>query len=186
MYAEHNPQIAEAMADSAEGFTRGVAFTLLSIRQRFHLVPSMLSDVDRDGLASRHLWGWKRQGYAYACDHAEALRQSVLASETPKDAVSHLLQVPGLGIVKSAFVAQLAGFDIACVDSRNAARLGLDPEHWKGATPEKLDSYCELYSGQGRGEQFWNAWCTDVAQAYPGHYADANAVSADHLAVVRS
>jgi len=189
MYDDHVPTISAAMRDNPDTFVRGITFVLLSIRQRIYNVPAALADVDEYRGKSIYLLGHKRAGYTYCLFNGPRLYSEVLAcGDDTEAAIGILLQVPDLGIVKAAFVAQLLGFDVACIDSRNAKALGTSQRAWRtdgkspGQLAPKVSSYLNQYGGRAR--EFWNTWCEDVAAAYPTAYADAQAVSAEHLEIV--
>lgn len=96
-----------------------------------------------------------------------------------------MLEVPGLGIVKSAFVLQLMGFDVACLDSRNIKREGRNPRAFRtdGNDPHMLRPKVARYLDEtyGKAETYWDAWCRDVAEAY---HLTPEAVSELHLSIV--
>ncbi len=188
MYAEHNPKIADGMRRDPETFIRGALFALLSIRQPVIYVPDMLSEVSREGRNAQSLFGFKRDAYDHLQEHGTSLWQAVTRAQTPRAAIVAALSVPGLGIVKGTFVAQLAGHDVACLDSRNMKRLGMPMRAWRSdgiigktapAFQRKLDRYLSLV--EGRAEEFWNDWCNDVA---PRWKMSAHEISALHLSIV--
>lgn len=189
MYANHNPTIANAMRNDVDTFIRGATFAVLSIRQPIFLVGVQMLDVDEFRSESQWLFGHKRNAYRYLQENGTRLHASLIAcNNDPASAIATLVETPGLSIVKSAFVAQLMGFDVGCIDSRNVARLGLKPrefETWHDSPArraKRIDAYCERYAGQAQA--LWDAWCIDVAQAYSGRYASAEAVSAEHLVIL--
>lgn len=182
MYHEHVALISRGMRRDLDTFKRGILFVVLSIRQPITKVPEQLRDVCRDP-DSVWLFGHKRAAYDYLDKHAPALWEACKAAQRPYDAIMTLLAVPGLGIVKAAFAAQMMGFDCACLDSRNVTRLGLSPRRYRtdGRPPDKLTGKVRAYLAEteGRAAEFWNDWCEDVAEAYG---LDAHGVSALHLA----
>lgn len=189
MYADHAPQIARAMRADVETFRRGVLFALLSIRQPVRNVPAMLDDVERTGRDSSYLLGFKRDSYVQLQLEGRAMFADLLAVplDRPADAMRRLLALKGLGLVKAGFVAQLMGWDVACVDSRNAQREGTPLREWrldKHAASErqitrKLTAY--LARTEGRAEEYWDAWCEFVA---PDHGMTPEEVSALHMAIL--
>jgi hypothetical protein len=79
------------------------------------------------------------------------------------------MKVPNLGMVKAAFVCQMLGMNVACLDSHNIKRLGLTPSAVKvdaKLKPEKkrakVLAYIELCQKEGT-EYWWNTWCNHVA-----------------------
>jgi hypothetical protein len=184
MYAEHNPVIANGMREETAIFMRGVIFTICSIRQPFTSVPDQLEAVDRGDLSP--LFGHKLDAHAYLIDNADAMRQSILAAANNGERLEILLRVPGIGLVKGAFVLQLMGYDVACLDSRNIKREGRNPEAFRsrkartrGWWQKKIAAY--LKETEGHARFYWDRWCEDVAHTYK---LTAEEVSAMHLAIV--
>jgi hypothetical protein len=142
----------------------------------------MLDDVEENRTASAYLWGWKRRTYEAAILNAEALYASQFA-ETPLALKTLVYTLPGIGVVKAAFVLQLAGHDVACLDSRNNAREGRRPREFR--TDGRRVSWCmiERYLSEtaGKAEAYWDAWCIDVASA---RNRDPEDISALHLSIL--
>lgn len=179
MYNTHVPPICAAMRSSPELFTRGVMFAVLSARTHFTSVPDQMADLDRRGDASRHLFSWKVDTYRHLADPetrkpsqaCHNLWREVCASNSTEESLRLLTAVPGLGIAKAAFVLQFMGHDIACLDSRNAARENKDPARYNGhgrkGTPyfdRKIEQYVREFGG--RAQELWDAWCEEVASVY--------------------
>lgn len=171
MYATHNPQIAAAMRADVNVFKRGALFAILSIRQPFTRVPEQLGAV-LDGDLS-HLFGFKAQAWGYIQDNACELWNGIKGAHDNAERLAIVCQVPGLGVVKGAFVLQLMGYDVACLDARNIAREGRNPRAYRSdgekgkagkAWARKIAAY--LAEVEGRAEFYWDAWCHDVAQVY--------------------
>lgn len=186
MYSEHCTLIAAGMRRDVATFKRGVMFAVLSIRQHVVKVPLQLRDLDRDGADCKWLFGHKRGAYEYMEAHAEELWLSMRRLKRPIEAIATMTRVPGLGIAKAAFVCQLMGFNVGCLDGRNLARFGLPPRQYRSdgergkntlAFARKIAAYCEVY--EGRAQELWDDWCEDVANEY-GY--DAHDISALHLA----
>ena len=97
-------------------------------------------------------------------------------------AVDVLSNVPGLGIVKASFVAQICGLEVACLDTHNLRALGLAETAFKLAKSVKPDTkrakiahYVGLCAQTGGSRHWWNAWCQTVA----GNKANRSLTSAD-------
>ena len=145
-------------------------------------MPAQLADLDLVGADSRHLMGHKREAYRHIQKHKAALWSGIKAADWNGARLQLLCAVPGLGIVKSGFILQLMGYDVACLDSRNVEREGRDPRAFRTPyTRKKIARY--LLDTQGRSREYWDAWCEDVAQAYD---LTPFAVSALHMAIVPS
>lgn len=187
MYAEHCPAISNGMQSDPEIFKRGCVFVILSIRQIIDRVPGQMDEVDELRSQAPCLFGWKRSAYQHIQLNGARLQKTLNATQDPAGAIRALLEVPGLGIVKAAFVAQLFGFDIACIDSRNAEREGrkqrafeYDKSRPAGA---RLDRLLALYlsATHGRAQEYWDAWCAFVG---PGYGMTAEECSALHLVIL--
>jgi hypothetical protein len=171
MYAEHVPLISAHMRASPEGFVRGVMFAICSIRQPVTIVPDQLDELEQGDTSC--LFGHKRDAYAYLAEHSVALWRDVCALSDPCAAIGRLCDVPGLGVVKAAFVCQLLGLNVACLDARNIKREKRNPRAYRSdgearkrtpAFKRKVARYVAETSG--RAEYYWNAWCEDVAATY--------------------
>lgn len=188
MYQEHVRIINAGMRECPDVFLRGVTFAVLSIRQQFVTVTRALAEVEAAGTNARSLWGCKRGAYDFLRKNKIALWKSVVSSERSEEAIEHLCSIPCLGIVKAAFVCQMMGHDVGCLDSRNVERLGLNPREWRTdgaerkqgcAFKRKIHRYVDATAG--RAEELWNDWCEDVAGVYK---VGAEEISRDHLVIV--
>jgi hypothetical protein len=107
-------------------------------------------------------------------------------------AVDILSNVPGLGIVKASFVAQICGLEVACLDTHNLKRLGLGEATFKLAKSvkhetklAKIAKYVAVCAREGGSRYFWNSWCEFVAGNRANRsLATADAVSAYHAACI--
>lgn len=185
-------QIAPAMRGDVTIFRRGIMFAICSIRQPTLGVPDQLG-ILFDGVQDENpLFGHKFDAWAWVNDDAQLSRLwlDVLACDTLKrkgaiEAIVALLRIPGLGIVKAAFVAQLMGFNVACLDARNITRDKRNPRAFRtdGKTPEALRPKVIAYVQEtwGKSARYWDDWCADVAQAYD---RTPQEISALHLAIL--
>lgn len=193
MYREEMPVIRDAMRNNITVFRRGVMFAICSIRQPTIGVPDQLQalfDPTEDN-NENPLFGHKFQAWAYINDDAKcsALWRNLLDCNLTLsgaiEAIVCLLRVPGLGIVKAAFVAQLMGFDVACLDARNITREKRNPRAYRtdGKTAEQLRPKVIAYVKEtfGKAHHYWDAWCSDVAVAYS---RTPQQISELHLAIV--
>lgn len=186
MYAEHVPIINGAMRRDFATFKRGVMFAILSARVQFNRVPGQVEDVEARGIKSRALWNWKYDAYLYIEAHGRELWQSTCAASDPYTAITTLCQIPGLGIVKAAFIAQMLGHDTACLDARNIAREGRNPRAFRTdgikrgpAFERKVHKYCVETHGQA--ERYWNEWCEEVG---PDYGMTAEQCSREHVTAI--
>jgi len=193
MFDRDMPQMRAHAIASPEGLTDVIAFVLCTIQQPLQSVARQMADVRTNGAASKYLFGSKRDGYQYAVDHKQILHAALLAATQANDTIGFIdvmSNVPGLGVVKASFVAQICGFETACLDTHNLKRLGLAETAFKLAKsvkPEtkrkKIADYVALCTSTGGSRHWWNTWCEYVA----GNRANksltsADAVSAYHVA----
>lgn len=186
MYARDCPRIAAEMRSDPVAFKRGVYFVICSIRQRIENVPDQLERVWAGDWSD--LFASKRDAASYILEHGDALWDSV--RDAPLEAaILRLCDIPGIGIVKAAFICQLMGHDVACLDSRNVARLKLKPRAFATngrktgkAHLAKVRRY--LKATRGKSEIYWDDWCADVANR-SSEYGTAELVSALHCAIIQ-
>lgn len=192
MYTDDMPPIRDAMRADVEVFRRGVMFAVCSIRQATINVPGQLQALFDPGEGDENpLFGSKFAAFDWIMGPNGARVWAELRAPLGNTKASceygimQLLQCPGLGIVKAAFVLQLMGYDVACLDSRNVARLGLNPRRFEArkARPHTLPTMVRQYVAEtfGQARIYWDDWCSDVAAAY-GKTPDE--ISKLHLAIV--
>lgn len=173
MYAEHVPQIAAAMRADQSTFCRGVMFAILSARVQFPRVPDQCKELTARKASAACLWGWKFDAYAFMTEHAATLYGGVAPENDTALALWRLTRIPGMGIVKGAFVLQMLGHDIACLDVRNIVKDGRAPRAYRSDGEEskagkafvrKIIRY--VADTQGKAQFYWDRWCTEVAADY--------------------
>lgn len=199
MYSSEVAQLAPYGRGSLEGFRDVGTFVLLSIRQPILRVKNDMAATRAMGVKSPHLWGWKSEGYRYFHSaNGAALYEDIIGCAWTEDAIECLTRVPGLGIVKAAFVAQILGFErAACLDTRNLSDLGLPietfkaPKKVKPATMrrkiEEYTAFCaenvpHVDGAQSVSEAYWDAWCIGVADDNPAYSPDF--ISKIHLCAI--
>jgi hypothetical protein len=188
MYQAHVSMLNAAMRHEPDIFQRGVTFAFLSIRTQFVRVTEQMAQVEAAGSNARALWGYKRGAYDYLRKHKFELWQTVREATDSETAIAALTTIPGIGIVKAAFVCQMMGHDIGCLDTRNIQRLGLNPREWRtdgearkqsAAFKRKVSRYVD--ATYGKAELLWDDWCADVANVYK---VSAEEISRDHLVII--
>ena len=177
MYSTHASKIAQYGLNSPDGMVNVVRFTLCTIQQPLSGCLRQIKDIEKNGIQSKYLFGSKRKGLEYTIKNKEALHKGLLEIKSRNiddlartiEAVYFIMQVPSLGMVKASFVLQMLGFNVACLDSHNLKRLGLDIKHTKVPNtlrPEtkikKITKYVKLTRIKGT-EYWWNSWCDYVA-----------------------
>lgn len=183
--------IAPAMREDVAVFRRGAMFAICSIRQATINVPGQLGILFDEEEGENPLFGAKFNAYSDIMGPLGAqlwadLRALKGNTKTQCEyAIGRLLEVRGLGIVKAAFIAQLMGYDVACLDSRNVTREGRNPRAFRtdGKTPRQLAPKVRAYVSEtyGKAAHYWDAWCGDVAAAYD---RTPEGISELHLSIV--
>tara|TARA_R110000796_G_scaffold210082_2_gene326353 strand:+ start:1055 stop:1648 length:594 start_codon:yes stop_codon:yes gene_type:complete len=173
MYNRDCKTIAKFAMKNPDNLARVTTFVLTTIQAGLATTRNQMLDIDEHGADSKYLWGNKRAGYEYMQEHKAVIFAAIKAAVKAGDAVGAidvLTNVPNLGIVKAAFVAQMCGLDVACIDSHNCDRLGLARtalKFPKGVKPEtkrkKITDYVALTQRTGGSEYWWNTWCEYVA-----------------------
>ena len=189
MYSNHVPIINGAMRADFRTFKRGVMFAILSARVQFPRVPDQCEELAKEGAKAKCLWGHKFGAYQYIEEHGATLWHDVCNERDPEQALYILTRIPGLGIVKAAFVLQMLGHDIACLDVRNIIRDGRDPRAFRSDAREKASPQWRkkiaryVAETRGKAEFYWDCWCEEVAKDYG---STAEHISRDHVnAIVR-
>jgi hypothetical protein len=181
---------SDAIQDS-DDFIDTVDFVLATIQQQFHTVPAILSDWKQNGVEAATMWGMKLNGWSYVRLHKERLWSLV---EYDRDAdnthgvIDTLLEIPGLNVTKAAFIAQLMGMEVGCIDTHNATLYDLNPETWfvragcsASLREAKINNYIDMCRQLGGSKKLWAVWCQFVAELYPVHFLNGRAVSRQHV-----
>jgi hypothetical protein len=184
MYDQHVPIISPAMNDDPRIFARGVMFAILSARQQFTKLPAAVADLAENGEDSRFLFAWKYESFVWLQKHGKAFWAEVTRESSVEGALRRVTEMPGLHLIKGAFVLQLCGHDIACIDSRNAERIGTRFDAYRCAKRSpifgrKLQQYVAFT--RGRAREFWDDWCVDIGQRYN---RDPERISAMHVELI--
>jgi hypothetical protein len=195
MYMRDNPIIARHMLSHPDNFADGVNFVFTTIQQPLASTPNQMQDIRINGADSKYLFGSKRDGYMFVQDNKEWLHRKMCEFVETGDtiaALDMLTSIPCLGIVKAAFVAQLCGMEVACIDSHNCDRLGLArtalrlAKSVKPATKlKKIADYVALCKRTGGSQYWWDTWCEYVAGNRANkNLATGDAVSALHVTAI--
>ena len=198
MFARDAAAIAAHAKASPEGLADVIEFTFCTIQQPLQSVIAQRLDIAERGAESRFLFASKRPGYVWVQEHKGYLWRVALdilkreaSEERAADLVQHFMQVPGLGMVKAAFVAQMMGEDVACLDTHNLKALGMSEasvQIAKGLKPEtaraKVLAYVRLCRESGGSEYWWNRWCDYVAGRRGSPLKSGDEVSAYHVQAV--
>lgn len=153
------------------------AFTIASIQAGLSTVVPQGQSASDNGLAGITMTG-KRNGIEYLIRNDAYLYQKSMhiADKHGYDNVDGIIEVillfmrvPNIGMVKAGFIAQMLGFNVACLDSHNLIRLGMTYSQMKipktlsdTSKRRKIRGYIELCQSKG-AEYWWNTWCEHVA-----------------------
>lgn len=190
MYAEDAPRISEWAHDRPENLRDLITFVLLTIRVPFQRVEASMIDVRKQGANSAFLWGWKRPGFEYVRDNAAELHADLFDADTITAIDILATRVPGLGIVKGAFVVQMLGHEVACMDTRNLVELGYEGRYMRtdgvfaklrpATRQRKIVDYVQTTIASGGAAHWWDHWCSGIA---PGLAMTPNEVSRLHWTI---
>lgn len=157
-----------------------------------------MKSVDRDGIESQYLWGWKRDAYTYVHTNRADLYSHMYTLADgyadpyvqEREILAYNATLPGMGLVKAGFMAQLCFGVAGCIDSNNVHRLQLGREQWLRADSYKavgpktkakyLDQYQSMLATAGGCEALWDDWCIFVHSRGRGNYNSAEHVSELH------
>lgn len=200
MFARHQPIIAAYARSSPDALARVQTFVYLTVQQPLFMVPRAMKDVDREGIESKFLWGWKRDAYSYIHAHKEAVHRDMLSYyfegnadpvRQERELLAYGATLPGMGLVKAGFMAQLCFGVAGCIDSNNVHRFQLGREQWLRADSYKavgpktkaryLDQYQSMLAVAGGCEALWDDWCIFVHSRGRGNYNSAEHVSQLHV-----
>ena len=180
MFQRDQKEISEYAMTGPDQMARVITFVYLTIQQSITTCEAMMQDVDRHGVESKHLWGFKLGAYEWL--HSGFADPVVAELETLKFFAS----LPGLGLVKGGFVNQLVFGQTGCMDTHNSVIFEVDLYRFKASRYKTASlkrkaimamDYAALCEDQGGAEFLWDNWCRYVGERN-GHSADA--ISAMH------
>jgi hypothetical protein len=133
MFAIHQNKVRNYAARGPVEFGRVLSFVLLTVQQPLDTVPSAMKDVDREGIESKYLWGFKRDAYEYMQKNKEQIYSDAMnLASIPdpeiaeRELLAYFAAMPGLGLVKAGFVLQLCFSLGGCIDTHNVKRFECD------------------------------------------------------------
>jgi len=192
MYQIDQPKVSDLALASPEGTKWVALLAIVSAQQPFYKMGDALADLKRYGAQAWCLYGPKRAGWAWLEGHAPILWAQVCEwaeapAVDPEEVMGYLLRVPGMGLVKAGFFAQMTLGISGCLDSHNMERLELHPRvvRWNPrAGPlgkaKIIRRYLAAVSEAGGSEVLWDDWCRDIARRHPTRFASPEEVSAYH------
>lgn len=174
--------VAAAAREDPRVFLRAVLMVLLSIRQPWLRVPKEFEKVLKEGESSTALFGFKRDGYTYAKENLDHLHGTVKNYEGNLDSIlQEFLNIPGLGLAKASFLAQLTVNDGACLDSHNLRMIGKTAEFLRldkksRAVVDRVSEYNKTWQAYGDSAYWWNTWCEHMAERYKTTGSEISAI----------
>lgn len=199
MFSKHQPIIARYARSTPEAMARVQTFVYLTVQQPLFLVPMAMKDVDRSGIESRFLWGWKRDAYSFIDQNKTTVHRDMAllydGSADPvrqeREILAYGATMPGMGLVKAGFMAQLCFGVGGCIDTHNVNRFQtgraqfLRADSYKRVSPgtkaKYLTEYQSLLASAGGCEALWDDWCIYVHSRGRGSYNSAEHVSQLHV-----
>jgi len=143
------------------------------------------------------MWGFKRDGVNWLKSTKwTAVAMTLHQCQANGDrvtAIDALVQIPGINVVKAAFIAQLVGLNTACLDTQNLKLHGIKNVRAFQITKSnlartrlaKIKAYLTLCDELGGAPQFWDTWCEIIANTYPDHFTmGAFDVSSRHVELI--
>lgn len=178
MYQRDCNAIAHYAMSSPAGLYDVIEFTLCTINMPLSRVIQQRVSIKAEGIHSKWVSSTKAQGIEYAKDNAQRLHEEINAIaqqygtdtiDGAQEAVDLFVSIPSIGMVKAGFIAQMCGFEVACLDRHNIRMLGLSETALllnKKVKPDlrkrKIRDYVKLCRRKG-AEYWWDTWCNYVA-----------------------
>ena len=181
MFDLHQATIGKFARQSPQNMRRVYLFVIATIQQSIETVPEILADIEANGIDSIHAWGFKGQAIEFINSNFEAVYSESMAiydghacpDHCAHELLKYFASLPGLGLAKGGFMAQLCFGLSGCIDSHNLARFNISESEFKSSrykkakSPELRASIVEAYNttvnncGGCRG--LWDSWCEYVA-----------------------
>jgi len=183
----------EAFAKQSPKNTESVAvFVIASIRTQLVTLPRIMKTYrkrGRNGLAE--LMPKQREGILYVRKNRDWLYNLVEnyrnGGISTEQVLLELQRIPCIGLVKAGFMLQCLTGKVGCLDCHNLKEYGYKEgsfklshnKHTEGNL-RKVRNYVETCEEIGGSEFLWNQWCEGMANRYPKHFSNADAVSFLH------
>jgi hypothetical protein len=167
MYNQEVPRITHHAYHGQNGLYDVIEFALLTIRRPLSQVGSAKDQLRKVGLDNAKLASVTKKGLLWSKNYEGVLRCQLLQCSSVEEAMLNLINIPGIGLAKSAFICQMLGFPVGCLDVHNLREGGIkEPTMNKsgGLTHKKnaIKRYVSL-SNNKTSEQWWDDWCKLVA-----------------------
>ena len=191
MYAQDQARIQRWCKNPDKVVQVGLV-ALCSIRMQWVGVGNQLAKINNGDLTP--LWGHKRKGFEYLKANKAVLYRTVrdlrAGRISTRAFIRQWLKVPGMGIVKAGFVAQMTCGKAGCLDMHNITRYGLDAKvltvpkrvnvaDQLVAIDDTINHYLSLIELCGGTEYLWDEWCR-ILDEKVGTFHGADDVSRRH------
>ena len=187
----YSQDIAECNAfcqDSPENTRRMLLFVVATIQQQLETVPAILDSLEQDGPQSMWAFGFKRDSVAYInANYVRVHNDAIAQASYAADLLAVFHRVPGLGLVKAGFAAQLFANQIGCIDRHNVTLYGIplsalrcDKVLTQRTQVTKRKRYIALCDGLGGSAVLWSQWCDYLARMRPVNWGSGREVSQFH------
>lgn len=193
MFYEDQRAIQEYALRGTEECNRVVYFVSATIQQHLYTVPGIVREFILLGKDSKYAFGSKKETILWAQDNAHDLwlYVNLFDGREVNHALHYFTQIPGIGLVKAGFLAQLLTGKGGCIDVHNAKLYGVDLSKLKITAKEKpetkerkIDLYVKTCENIGGSQYLWDEWCAFVASKYPTKFKDAEDVSKLHVSAI--
>ena len=193
MFYEDQRAIQEYALRGTEECERVVYFVSATIQQHFYTVPEIVRDFIVNGVDAKYAFRNKKNTIRWVQENAHDLwlYANLFEGREVNHALHYFTQIPGLGLVKAGFLAQLLTGKGGCIDIHNAKLYGVDLSQVNITGKEKLetkerkiDCYVKTCEDIGGSQYLWDEWCAFVASKYPTRFKDAEDVSKLHVSAI--
>lgn len=174
MYAPDQQTIEQYAAHGPDETYRVLQFVQATINQRFALVPRIMRDMDTIGQC-KLLTARQQTALAFLKEGRHMVYHTIQERRhDPVVLMEYLTTLPGYGMAKAGFAAQLLIGEVGCIDvhnlrmypgfTRNSIRIDGSP----AKVYERLIAYVAQCAQIGTAA-LWDNWCARLASLYkPG------------------
>lgn len=179
MYQRDCTMIAQYALASPQGLYDVIEFTLCTINMPISRVHLQRQSIKEEGTQSKWVSATKANGINYAKMNQAYLHKQILhirdkygldTIDGSQYAIDLFIKIPSIGMVKAGFIAQMCGFNVACLDRHNVRALGmsetalnLNKKVSDKLRLKKIREYVKLCRRRG-SEYWWDTWCNYVAE----------------------
>ncbi|MEE9598171.1 MAG: hypothetical protein V3V96_15475 [Acidiferrobacterales bacterium] len=202
MYEQHQPIISRYGRSDPESMARVLQFVILSAHVRLANVPINTETAAQGGEeALGVLFAWKFDAYNNVWDRREAIHsylEFVACHARDEralaiDIIDYVARLPGFGLVKAGFAAQLLYDCGGCLDSHNLRRFNLSVwsfSHYSrlrsvAGRKRKVEHYVDTVYQCGGPGSLWDSWCEYVSARQPNAYPTADHASKLHCTALQ-